>query len=164
MDVREKVSKGGAMKNIYTGVENSDRKNHLAHWKYLSKKRVNGRWVYTYKNREYEKAKIARDATKKYEIKKGLQYAASEADLKVNRDIALKDGKITNEEARQHVERSMYRDSKFDEYEKAGERYVKSMSNYRKVSIKTLPSRLIGEGAAAVSNIASKIGSILFGK
>ena len=98
------------------------------------------------------------------EIKKGLQYAASEADLKVNRDIALKDGKITNEEARQHVERSMYRDSKFDEYEKAGERYVKSMSNYRKVSIKTLPSRLIGEGAAAVSNIASKIGSILFGK
>lgn len=31
------------MKDIYTGVENSDRKNHLAHWKYLSKKRVNGR-------------------------------------------------------------------------------------------------------------------------
>lgn len=88
----------------------------------------------------------------------------SEAEVKVNRDIALEDGKITNEEARRHVERSMDRDSRFDAYKKAGERYVKSKSNYLKVSVKTLPSRLIGEGAAAVSNIASKIGSILFGK
>ena len=152
------------MKNIYTGVENSDRKNYLAHWKYLSKKRVNGRWVYTYKNKEYEKAKTERDAAKKNETKKGLQYAMSEAELKVNRDIALEDGKVTNEEARRHVERSMDRDSRFDAYKKAGEQYVKSKSNYLKVSVKTLPSRLIGEGAAAVSNIASKIGSILFGK
>lgn len=58
------------MKDIYTGVENSDRKNHLAHWKYLSKKRVNGRWVYTYKNKEYEKAKNERDAAKKKRNKK----------------------------------------------------------------------------------------------
>lgn len=133
---------------------------HRSH-KYISRKWKNGRWVYEYYNPEYEKAKNERKNAENNEIRKMMQYSAAQADLTVNRNIALEDGKITDSEAKRYTENSMTRDKFYDEYKKAGERYVKAKSEYTKVNVKTLPSRVIGKGAAAVANFLSKAGSKL---
>lgn len=136
---------------------------HRSH-KYISRKWKNGRWVYEYYNPEYEKAKNERKNAASNETKKMLQYTASNTNLTINRDIALEDGKVTKDEAKQYVENSMRLEKSLDEYKKAGERYVKAKKEYTKMNIKTLPSRLIGKGAAAVANIVSKASSSISNK
>ena len=144
----------------YLGQEFSD---ELYHWKYLSRKRKNGRWVYTYKNQDYAKAKSKLDKANNDNTRATLNYAIAKANVDKNLGNWSKnvEGKIPDYALKSYTERSLIRDASFKKYKEAGKNFVNAKSNYLKTSIKTLPSRIIGNGAAAVANMVSKIGSAI---
>lgn len=142
----------------YLGQEFSD---ELYHWKYLSRKRKNGRWVYTYKNQDYAKAKSKLDKAERDYIYDTAQYDMARSTADAHRQNSFKNGKISDEEANDYAFFKMFEDEKFSKYKESGAKYVNAKSKFNSVSIKTLPSRIIGNGAAAVANMVSKIGSAI---
>lgn len=142
--------------DVYRGESFSD---ELYHWKYMSRKWKNGRWVYTYKNEEYEKAKKAKSKAESNRNVKSLKYASAHTNTKSQRQLALKDGKVTRKEAQKYTENKMKEESRKDAYDKAETKYAKAEKKYKNVKIKTLPSRAVGKGAAAIANLGSILSS-----
>lgn len=142
----------------YLGQEFSD---ELYHWKYLSRKRKNGRWVYTYKNQDYAKAKSNLDKAERDYISDTANYNMSNSTVSAYRQDSIKDGKISDKEAKDYARIKMFNDEYFAKYKESGAKYINAKSNFNSVRVKTLPSRIIGKGAEAVANMVSKIGSAI---
>lgn len=131
---------------------------HRSH-KYLSRKWKNGRWVYTYKNTEYENAQ-------KELVKADINQQTARAKWAGTEDykgiyginMSTNDNKITKKERDEYKSISKANKNNYDAYKKAGEKYVAAEKKYKKVKLKTLPSRIIGNGAAAIANILSGLG------
>ena len=139
----------------YTYLGQTFEDDELRHWKYISKERKNGRWVYTYKNDKYENSKQSLDNAKQNYDKKFMNYAVADSNVQVNGKLYNKDGKLSNDEAEQYGRYSMERDKSKAEYEKAEKNYDATKSKYYTAAISTLPSRIIGNGATTIANIFS---------
>ena len=85
---------------IYLGQEFSD---ELYHWKYLSRKRKNGRWVYTYKNQDYAKAKNNLDKAERDYIYDAAQYDMARSTTNAHRQNSFKNGKLSDEEVNDYA-------------------------------------------------------------
>ena len=72
----------------YTYLGQTFEDDELRHWKYISKERKNGRWVYTYKNDKYENSKQSLNNAKQNYDKKMMNYAVADSNVQVNGKMA----------------------------------------------------------------------------
>lgn len=151
---------------IYTGRELVS-ENELMHWKYVKREKKNGRWVYYYNDREYEKAKKANETAQKELNTQAYRTGAAKANYTINRELydkrhgsAIGGRSLSKSEAKEFSEISK-RQSKYiseaNKLDSAEKKAKKASKKYKKVSLKTLPRRTAAKGAAAVMNVLSKL-------
>lgn len=131
--------------------------DELMHWKYVKKKRVNGKWRYYYDDSEYKNAKKEHDQAKlDHEVAKGVtEYTKN--NFEEQKADAEKDGKVTGLE-------KMLVSISYDAFEIAsstqaatGKRFVETQTKYKKALKKDKLVRPIAKGIATIGNLFRKI-------
>lgn len=142
---------------IYTGRELIS-ENELKHWKYIKKKKVNGKWRYYYSDPEYTSAKQNKDKADKELANATYRKFGHEDNLKKEYakrggmvGIASKEDEAAIKKARDNVARAN------NNYKNAMAKQYKAREKYKKITLKTLPRRAVAKGAAAVANMLSKL-------
>lgn len=130
--------------------------NELKHWKYLKKKKVNGKWRYYYSDDEYNNAKSEYESAKKFYDEGTQTLAKAKKIVDDEYKKAMSNGKISlYEQAELGYKNSVLKEINSVHIE-AGKKYVSSKDKWKKVKIKTMPRRIVAKGAAAVANLFSR--------
>ena len=156
-------------KHYYFGTDGCMRSisdDELRHWKYISKKRVNGKWVYTYDNPELhnatKKENIARaeiDVAKKKHT--GAKYGVKDAAIDLNSYASKSDDSINAARRLQRKENN-YKEVLAKEkqaaqnVEKAVKKHEQAAKNLKKTKLKMIPGKMLARGLTFVSNLFSR--------
>lgn len=136
------------------------REDELKHWKYISKKKVNGKWRYYYNDEEYEKAVLDNNAAKNALDKAAENVELADRNERAYRNEMFDDLEITREEEKKHAVLALQLSEAKLVHVEAGKKYVKTTKKLEQVTAKTSVRRAIANGIAAVLNFFSG----LFGK
>lgn len=143
---------------IYNGnLYNAD---EIKHWKYVSKKKVNGKWRYYYKDDEYENAVRENEAAKKALDKAAATVKDADRNERTYRNEMFDDSEITTEEEQKHAQLASKLSEAKRAHVEAGKKYVTTNKKLEQVTAKTSVRRAIAKGVASVLNFFSS----LFGK
>lgn len=129
--------------------------NSLQHWKYVKKKKVNGKWRYYYDDSYLKEAESNyKKAETDYTVSGGKLAAAS-----LNQHSAIEArykkglvGVVSEEEVQRRTKAA---ESALATYSKNSAKFDKAFSKYRTAKIKDIAVGTIAKGVAAVANFFS---------
>lgn len=146
--------------DIYLGEDYSD---GIQHFKYIKREMKNGKWVYYYKDAEYDKAKKNYSKTKDaynreseaYKNTKHYKDRAYEAFKKSRNPYG--DQSKNKDDAWAYAENTYLSKQQLKKKEAAKKKYDAATKKYKKVKIKSIPRRAIAKGIVATANTVSSL-------
>lgn len=144
------------MNYIYTGNELIS-ESDIRHWKYINKKKINGKWRYYYDDSEFRSAKKEYNDARYLKEETAIKAKQTKSSYEDAKRKAEEDGRVTIGENLKLSLHKKVSDAAATAAAKAGEHFVKTRSKNMTALMGDAIIGTIAKGAAAVGNFFRRI-------